>query len=210
MTVVNAAAPGAGAGQSGGQAADMGGRGLTGLRERVTVLGGTLRTGPHRGGFRVTAVLPHRPPAQATPPGTDTAVGSAQEATERHAAVRRSARRRSIAAFAAPVVAAAFFVPAAVYLAWQLTTGVLTPARFDELEPGRSRTELTHLLPGGAFPYPPDHARSASRPPGAACEFYRSGRDLFDQVDLYRLCWTDGRLVAKDTWEATDSGRTSG
>ncbi|MEU6170100.1 hypothetical protein [Streptomyces tanashiensis] len=89
-------------------------------------------------------------------------------------------------------------------------TGAGPGSRFDELEPGRSRTELTHLLPGGAFPYPPDHARSAHRPPGAACEFYRSGRDLFDLFDLYRLCWTDGRLVAKDTWEATDTGRTSG
>ncbi|MFB7052757.1 sensor histidine kinase [Streptomyces vinaceus] len=211
VTVVNAASPGAGgSGRSGGRAADIGGRGLTGLRERVTVLGGTLRTGPHRGGFRVTAVLPHRTPARATPPGTATAAGSAQQATERHAAVRRSAHRRSIAAFAAPVVAAAFFVPAAVYLAWQLTTGVLPPSRFDELEPGRSRTELARLLPDRAFPYPPDHARSAPRPPGAACEFYRSGRDLFDQVDLYRLCWTDGRLVAKDTLDATDTGRRSG
>jgi len=35
------------------------GNGLTGMRERVTALGGTLRTGPRaEGGFRVTARLP--------------------------------------------------------------------------------------------------------------------------------------------------------
>ncbi|MFD0354653.1 sensor histidine kinase, partial [Streptomyces sp. NPDC127110] len=62
VSVVNAAArdgepaaAGAGAGS---------GRGLTGLRERVAVLGGTLRTGPYQDGFRVTAVLPHQAPAR--------------------------------------------------------------------------------------------------------------------------------------------------
>ncbi|MFG2132800.1 sensor histidine kinase [Streptomyces sp. NPDC048751] len=35
------------------------GRGLIGLRERLAVHGGTLRTGPHRaGGYRVTALIP--------------------------------------------------------------------------------------------------------------------------------------------------------
>ncbi|MFD8982814.1 histidine kinase, partial [Streptomyces sp. NPDC059564] len=100
------------------------------------------------------------------------------------------------------VAAAAFFVPADAYLAWQLTTGVLPPSRFYALEPGRPRAELGRLLPARTFPYPPDHARSAPRPPGTNCEFYRSGRDLLDQVDLYRLCWSNGTLVAKDTLEA--------
>ncbi|WP_185910888.1 sensor histidine kinase [Streptomyces sp. WAC07149] len=199
VSVVNAAArdgepaaTGAGAG---------GGRGLTGLRERVTVLGGTLRTGPYQDGFRVTAVLPHRaPPRPARRPGTR---DPAPESAERHAEVRRAARRRAVAAFAAPAAAAAFFVPAAVGLAWQLTTGVLPPSRFAGLEPGASRTDLAGLLPARAFPYPPDHLRSAPRPAGADCEFYRSGRDLLAQVDLYRLCWSDGVLVSKDTLKAT-------
>ncbi|WP_406054423.1 histidine kinase [Streptomyces sp. NBC_01077] len=205
-----------------------GGRGLTGLRERVTVLGGSLRTGPYQGGFHVTAVLPHQPPfrsassapttrtglrmpvwtrgthgrspepAEKAPhPHTDTV--TTLESARRLAAARRDARRRSVAAFAAPVAAAAFLVPSAVYLAWQLTTSVLPPSRFDELQPGRPRTELAHLLPAHAFPYPPGHARSAPRPPGTTCEFYRSSRALLDQVDLYRLCWARDTLVAKDT-----------
>ncbi|MFV8131138.1 sensor histidine kinase [Streptomyces syringium] len=209
VSVVNAAAPRNGRTRAAGnQASDVGGRGLTGLRERITVLGGTLRTGPHQGGFRVTAVLPHQAPARpatrATAPGAGGHIdgGAAPESTERLAAVRRAARRRTVAAFAAPVTAAAFFVPAAAYLAWQLTTGVLPPSRFDALEPGRSRAELGPLLPARTFPYPPDHVRSAARPPGTDCGFYRSGRDLLDEVDLYRLCWSDDVLVAKDTLEA--------
>jgi signal transduction histidine kinase len=38
-----------------------GGSGLAALRERVDLLGGTFAAGPHRGGWRVAAVLPWRP-----------------------------------------------------------------------------------------------------------------------------------------------------
>lgn len=182
-------------------AATVGGRGLAGLRERVAVLGGSLRSGPYRGGFRVTAVLPHQPPAE-KPRHPDRDTATSPESAARLADVRRAARRRSVAAFAAPVAAAAFVVPAAVYLAWQLTTSVLPPSRFDELATGRPRAELARLLPAHAYRHPSDHARSAPRPPGTTCEFYRSGRDLLAQVDLYRLCWADNTLVAKDTLPA--------
>ncbi|MEU3218527.1 hypothetical protein [Streptomyces sp. NPDC006971] len=100
----------------------------------------------------------------------------------------------------APVVAAASsFVPAAVHLAWQLTTSVLPPSRFDELTPGRPRAGLAPLLPARTCPCPSIHARSAPRPPGATCEFYRFGRDLLDEADRHRLRWSGSTLVAKDT-----------
>ncbi|MEV7656518.1 hypothetical protein AB0O39_20355 [Streptomyces anulatus] len=76
---------------------------------------------------------------------------------------------------------------------------MLPPSRFDELTTGRPRAEIAPLLPDRAYPYPPDHARSAPRPPGSRCEFYRSGRDLLDEVDLYRLCWSGDTLLTKDT-----------
>ncbi|MFJ6148351.1 histidine kinase [Streptomyces anulatus] len=250
VSVVNAVPSAGGPAHAGAGPASGAGRGLTGLQERVTVLGGSLRTGPGSGGFHVTAVLPHRattaastgtpapgpvaapgrpagvqgpasPKGPASPTGTarhpddsDTApdLGVAPESgrtaspeavlpesAERLASVRSDARRRSALAFVAPVVAAVFFVPSAAYLAWQLTTSVLPPSRFDELTIGRPRTELAPLLPARAYPYPSDHARSAPRPPGARCEFYRSGRDLLDEVDLYRLCWSGDTLLTKDT-----------
>ncbi|MFE3535439.1 sensor histidine kinase [Streptomyces anulatus] len=250
VSVVNAVPSAGGPAHAGAGPASGAGRGLTGLQERVTVLGGSLRTGPGSGGFHVTAVLPHRattaartgtpapgpvaapgrpagvqgpasPKGPASPTGTarhpddsDTApdLGVARvtgrtaspeadlpDSAERLASVRSDARRRSALAFVAPVVAAVFFVPSAAYLAWQLTTSVLPPSRFDELTIGRPRTELAPLLPARAYPYPSDHARSAPRPPGARCEFYRSGRDLLDEVDLYRLCWSGDTLLTKDT-----------
>ncbi|WP_236569707.1 sensor histidine kinase, partial [Streptomyces sp. MBT59] len=155
VSVVNDAPTGA-ATAAEGPAEGIGGRGLTGLRERVTVLGGTLRTGPHEGGFRVTADLPHQVTAHTGQRGARPASSPAARSPEsagRLAVVRGAARRRYAAAIAAPVVAAAFFVPAAVLLAWQLTTSALPPSRFDELAPGRPRTELAPLLPDRAYPY---------------------------------------------------------
>ncbi|MFJ5076328.1 sensor histidine kinase [Streptomyces sp. NPDC088553] len=189
----------------------IGGHGLAGLRERVTVLGGTLWAGPYEDGFHVSATLPHR----ATPPhgaakgggeqqsrprnsGGPRTGGSASEAAGRLAQVRRSTRLRLAAAFAIPAGAALFFVPAAVFLAYQLGTGVLAPSRYEELHVGGTRAELAELLPARPFPYPPDDARAAPRPPGTECVFYRSNGNLLAEVDLYRLCWSGPRLAAKD------------
>ncbi|MGH3179075.1 MAG: sensor histidine kinase, partial [Streptosporangiaceae bacterium] len=56
----------AGGGAAGGGAAG-GGHGLVGMRERATMLGGSLDAGPTEdGGFRVAAVLPVSPPEEPT------------------------------------------------------------------------------------------------------------------------------------------------
>ncbi|MFF8243839.1 sensor histidine kinase [Streptomyces griseus] len=154
-------------------------------------------------GTPARAQAPASPSEATLTPGPDTASALfPPESAKRLASVRGEARRRSAVAFVAPVVAAVFFVPSAAYLAWQLTTSVLPPSHFDELSVGRPRAELAPLLPARAYPYPPDHARSAPRPPDTRCEFYRSGRDLLGDVDLYRLCWYGDTLSAKDTVRA--------
>ncbi|SCE62351.1 histidine kinase [Streptomyces sp. OspMP-M43] len=154
-------------------------------------------------GTQDRAQAPASPSEATLAPSPDTASALfPPESAKRLASVRGEARRRSAVAFVAPVVAAVFFVPSAAYLAWQLTTSVLPPSHFDELSVGRPRAELAPLLPARAYPYPPDHARSAPRPPGTRCEFYRSGRDLLGDVDLYRLCWYGDTLSAKDTVRA--------
>jgi signal transduction histidine kinase len=56
----------AGGGLAAGGLGAGGGHGLVGMRERVTMLGGSLEAGPTAdGGFRVTAVLPLSPPEEA-------------------------------------------------------------------------------------------------------------------------------------------------
>ena len=51
-----------------GERAAEGGHGLVGMRERATMLGGSLEAGPTAdGGFRVTAVLPVSPPEEEAP-----------------------------------------------------------------------------------------------------------------------------------------------
>jgi signal transduction histidine kinase len=53
---------------SGDRAAGGGGHGLVGMRERATMLGGSLDAGPTGdGGFRVAAVLPVSPPEEEAP-----------------------------------------------------------------------------------------------------------------------------------------------
>ncbi|MFE9661043.1 histidine kinase [Streptomyces sp. NPDC005955] len=76
VSVVNTASSAGGPAHAGeGPAHGAGGRGLMGLRERVTVLGGSLRTASDAGGFHVTAVLPHqadaRPGAPTRGPGAE-------------------------------------------------------------------------------------------------------------------------------------------
>ncbi|MEU7255494.1 histidine kinase [Streptomyces rimosus] len=60
------------------------GRGLTGLRERVGLLGGELRTGPTgAGGFLVEAEVPAHPASSAAPAGQPTASPASLAAEER-------------------------------------------------------------------------------------------------------------------------------
>ncbi|MEU2512940.1 sensor histidine kinase [Streptomyces syringium] len=191
-----------------------GSHGLTGLRERVTVLGGAFHAGPHEGGFEVAATLPHPASAPATSQGSHglaglpdpadgtVSTGAVPESVRRRARVRRIARWRFAAVFAVPAAVAAVFLPSAAYLAYQLTGSVLPPSRYEKVRVGAHRVELTHLLPARPFPYVPDTLRSALRPPGTSCDFYRSNGNLLAEVDLYRLCYSGGRLVAKDTLDA--------
>ncbi|MFD4739753.1 sensor histidine kinase [Streptomyces virginiae] len=210
VRVTNSAAPAApattpptvpvpGAGRAAGH------RGLTGLRERVRLLGGTLHAAPREGGFEVLATLPdqvhpqhpqhpQRPRSGGEPWEETAAPGSAL----RLAAARRSTHLRFAAAFAAPVGLALLTLVSGAYLAQQLTTCVLRPVDFAALRPGQDRVEVDRLLPERQFRYLPDAVRALPVPPGTDCAYYRSNGNLLDQVDLYRLCYEGSRLVAKD------------
>lgn len=167
--------------------------GLVGLRERVRLVGGTLRASPHEGGFAVTATLPHdASPAEETSetPGDTTSARALEVA-------RRDVRRSLVLAVAVPLALFGLVLAiGGIAFLYQWTTSELPASVYDRMRLGQSRAELTL----------PERQRLArptrGEPPavaGAACEYYGAGRSwLDDDYAAYRLCFTDGKLVSKN------------
>ncbi|WP_344540967.1 sensor histidine kinase [Actinomadura fulvescens] len=205
-------AAGAGGGEAGGAATIVtvtngpppagppllpsGGRGLTGLAERVRLAGGTLRTGPAAdGGFAVEARLPDVPaaaPAAGPEPGHETA--------RRLDHGRRRVRKGLITAIAVPAgLVAALSAIILGYYAYATLNSVLPPADYEALRVGQPRAQVATVLPAtelissdvNRVDFPP-------APPGARCDHYRADGNLLGLGTVYRLCFAGGRLVAKD------------
>jgi signal transduction histidine kinase len=160
-----------------------GGRGLPGLRERVRLVGGSLRTGGQSdGGYEVAAELPY-------------AGGVAQSGNPMSQA-RRVARRGLAAAVAVPVAIGTAVVVLLLGMRWhEVTYSFLDPATYASLAVGQPRA--SSVLPANQVDGRPD-VPEPPIPAGARCEYYRMTRELFaGPIDVYRLCFADGRLVDK-------------
>ncbi|WP_027945263.1 sensor histidine kinase [Amycolatopsis taiwanensis] len=184
--------------------AAAGARGLIGLQERVRLVGGILRAGPHEGGFAVSATLPHdAAPVDETPElreAADDAIGQSTSVRALELA-RRDVRRSLIQAVAVPLVlfALVLAVGGIVFL-YRWNSSELPGPVYDRMRIGQSRVELAPQLP--------EHQRAArptrGEPPEPAisavvCEYYGSGRSwLQNEYAAYRLCFADGKLVSKD------------
>jgi two-component sensor histidine kinase len=205
VRVVNSAPPGA-ASAGRGRRPTPGNRGLTGMRERVAVIGGTLRAGPRGDGFEVRATVPDRVSADRSHAAGGLARATGSASTRQLAVAQRRARLRFAAAFVVPAGVALTALPAAVVFAYQLSTCVLRPGVYESLRVGQERAEIQQRLPDRHFPYPTDDMRAAPRPSGATCAFYRSNGNLLEEVDVYRLCYAGSRLVAKDVLPGRSDG----
>ncbi|WP_103348216.1 sensor histidine kinase [Amycolatopsis sp. CA-128772] len=195
VSVVNARPP---AGPLPGAAS--GHLGLIGLRERARLVGGALRAGPHEGGFAVTATLPHGAAPAELREADDDELGEPTSARALELA-RRDVRRSLVQAIAVPcgLFGVMLAVSGVVFL-YQWNSSELPGPVYDGLRVGQSRAEVAPELPA--------HQRSARpvrgeppRPavPGVACEYYGTGRSWLDNdYAAYRLCFADGKLVAKD------------
>lgn len=211
VRVTNSAPPAtSSAGPTSGTVAppDSGNRGLIGLRERVLLIGGTLRAAPRDGGFEVVAGFPDqvRPERAGTTDHPSAKAGS--ESVRALSAARRSARFRFAAAFALPAGVGLVMLASAVYLALRLSGCVLAPTDYAALRVGGERADFANSLPSRQFPFVPDEMRTLPRPAGAVCEFYRSNGNLLEQVDVYRLCFSGSRLVSKDVLPANGPSHT--
>jgi signal transduction histidine kinase len=166
-----------------------GGRGLLGLRERVRLVGGALRAGDRPDGYEVVAELPY----EGTPAGDD---GS--ESARRLAQARVATRRGLATAVAVPVAIGVVVLVVLLGMRWyEVTHSFLDPAAYDALRTGQQRSGIAGDLPPQQVNGRPD-VPEPPVPAGARCEYYRMTQDMFrGPIDVYRLCFADGRLVDK-------------
>lgn len=174
-----------------------GGRGITGLEERVRLVGGTLRARPRDRGFEVVAHLPHDAPTVLAAPEPRTGLES--ESARQLATARRQLRLTLINAVALPVgVLVVVIAVSAIYLTVNTFNSELDPDAYDRMRVGQLRDELEPVLPGQQRLERPNVDEPPTRP-GSVCEYYGTDADLLGTSgDVYRLCFDDGTLVSKD------------
>ncbi|WP_417234050.1 sensor histidine kinase [Arthrobacter sp.] len=194
------------------------GQGLTGLDERLSVLGGTFRAGPDAGGFAVVALLPRaasvgdaaaspmaRPDGVHLPPS-----GSVNRDAEVPVADLREARRtaRSLQWRSAILPIALAVLLALVLLVLQLVTVRMTallPADYAAIEPGQTRGQLEAVLPTSSVDEASPMLGEPAVPTGSRCEYFAARANVFDVgSDMFRLCFRGDVLVSKDRLTAQE------
>lgn len=180
-----------------------GGHGLTGLTERARLAGGTLHAAPATGGgFTVRAVLPETPPPGPRPLDAPDGPSESARHLERE---RRQVRRGLITAIAVPAaLIAALGAVMLGYYTYATLNSVLPPADYAALRVGDTRDHVERLLPPVQATEAGTVRARVPEPPGARCRYYRPTADLLGTGHLYRLCFSGGRLTAKNTYSTAD------
>lgn len=194
------------------------GQGLTGLDERLSVLGGTFNAGPDARGFTVVARLPRAATvgaAGASPGARPGGVrlpgpGSVNRDAEVPAADLREARRtaRSLQWRSALLPIALAVLLALVMLVLQLVTVRMTglpPGDYAAIEPGQTRGQLEAVLPTSSIEKASPMLGEPAAPTGSRCEYFAARANVFDvSSDMFRLCFRGDVLVSKDRLTAQE------
>ncbi|OKI09912.1 two-component sensor histidine kinase [Streptomyces sp. CB02923] len=181
------------------------GRGLTGLRERVGLLGGELRTGPTGvGGFLVEATVPARPttPAASTErPETATAFLTAEEHRQSGALPGFLRHLPGLATGVLGLVGVGTMLAFGLSLV-ESSRPVPEPLTQDSIHVGMDRHDVE-----SAYLYDNDLARAAAagheprRPGGTDCMFpYTGDEAVGGRLKLTRYCFRADVLTDIDTF----------
>ncbi|WP_150493186.1 sensor histidine kinase [Streptomyces kanamyceticus] len=185
-----------------------GGRGLLGLQERVRLAGGKLRIDSSGGVFSATARLPRHAPLLDDAAADDVRSPSGEpdsESANQLLKARNGLRRRLKRMAMVPVVLAVGTGLALIGVrTYTVMTTAISAETFERIEIGESEADLAGQLPESSLDKPSDgRAEQLPAPPGSTCRYYGTSRNVLDATrDLFRLCFDDGALVAKDRLRA--------
>ncbi|MET9358506.1 histidine kinase [Streptomyces sp. NPDC006617] len=113
------------------------------------------------------------------------------------ARIRRDARRAALIPAVLGTAIVAFL--GGLYVFTSATTS-LAPEDYARIRVGETRADLAPALPERRIKKPPPVTSEPSVPAGTTCEYYRASSGLLDFGGaMYRLCFKDDVLMAKDT-----------
>lgn len=175
-----------------------GSQGLLGLRERARLLGGTFTAGSGSGVFEVTASLPHDAGRGPSDGPAEVHESTTTESAAQRARADREVRRSLVVAVTGSALMAAVILTVQVFV-WMHNAqrSYLSPAEYGRIVVGDDRARVAEVLPPEQLPSRPARAEPDA-PAGAVCEYYSSENNVLGAGPVYRLCFSDGRLVSKD------------
>nr|ANW12111.1 putative histidine kinase [Streptomyces albogriseolus] len=221
------------AGAARGPAVISGGQGLKGLRERARLVGGMVHTGPTAdGGFRIAGMLPYGTGDGEPGPGPDgaTSVGPGSDlvgqmrrgaAGDGGAVINRidpptefttimtNKKNVAIGCAAVAVVLVGGVVAMGIWgtkeLMKEMKKAEISPSVYESVKVGDAEADVQEKLPDGDSWTTSDLAdQGPELPEGATCRHFTSDADeSLDSLTVFRFCFRDGKLVAKDTFQAT-------
>ncbi|WTB91473.1 histidine kinase [Streptomyces cellulosae] len=219
VEVANAPVP---EGAPSGPPAISGGQGLAGLEERARLVGGLVHSGPSPdGGFRLAGVLPYgdgaspvgREDATSVAAGRDfrgqIPAGAAGDGgadlnrsdPKEYAAIMSSKKNVALGCALVSVVLVAGTVALLVWgvgkLIDEVEKGVIPAHVYEDARVGDAEAELRKQFPeGDSLLTDGVEKQGPPLPQDAVCEHY-----VDDEEDIvYRFCFRDGKLVAKESY----------
>ncbi|WP_031047552.1 sensor histidine kinase [Streptomyces sp. NRRL F-5650] len=211
------------AGAPAGPPAISGGQGLTGLRERVRLVGGMVHTGPTPdGGFRLAGVLPYGDGGQRSAADGATSVvadgdfrvttggalagdgGGVFERTDPHKEFATIMSSKKNAALGCALTAVVLVVGVGALVVWgvsklldEVEKGVVPASVYESARVGDAEADLRAKFPeGGSLLTDGVDKYGPPLPEDAVCEHF-----VDDEEDIvYRFCFRDGKLSSKESY----------